>query len=154
MKHAVLILALSTAAHAGAVTLRDPGETPVEGRPVTLTLAADDGSPAAGLTVSARYRENAHEKLRSEQAIGTTDSSGNVEWRPERAGVVVIAWEGGRRNLSVLHDGPQPGAVVVSVLAGVILLGGSVLFFVQMLRKDRGRELMEEVADVGEPPST
>jgi hypothetical protein len=99
------------------------------------------------------YRENAHATLRREQPLGVTDSAGRLPWTPEQAGVVVLQWEGGDQRVSVLHDGIPAAAIAVMILAGLALLGGSVLFFVQMLRQPEP-PVIEETGRVGEPPST
>ena len=146
-----LILVLPAAASA-APELSMPEGHPVEGRAVTLRLA-DDGRPAPGLAVTAVYRENAHAAIRHEQAVGTTGADGSVSWTPESAGVVVLQWDGGSRNVSVLHGKTPAGGVLIALLAGLALLGGSVLFFIQMLRQPES-EIVEETEAIGEPPST
>ena len=125
----------------------EEGVSPMEGEPIALTFVRES-EPAAGLAVEALYRPNAHVVLRSTQAIGTTDSAGRVEWTPEKAGVVVISWEGGTHNVSVKHAHVPVLAVIIAVFAGVLLLGGSVLFFVQMMR-DGGSKF-----EAPESPST
>ena len=155
MKTRVLIssLVLSLALPAAATPTLSPLEAPpVQGKPTELVLT-DDGAPALGLTVTAVYRENAHESLRREQPVGATDTTGLVTWTPDAAGVVVLQWEGGSKNVSVRHDGVPFGGLLVAILAGLALLGGSVAFFLQMLRQP-GSELIEELEEHGEPPST
>lgn len=146
-----LLLVTLLALPAGAATLRTPEVDPLPDTPITLELVEEDGRPAVAYQVEARYRENAHETLRSTQEVGVTDLGGAVAWTPERPGVVVLAWskegvEGsaGSQNISVLHDGFPPLAILIAVFAGLLLLGGSVLFFLQMLREEKqpaGREM-------------
>lgn len=130
-----------------SVTL--PEDPFVDSQTATLTFTAGPG-PVAGLAVTANYRVNAHESLTVKQAIGTTNNEGQVQWTPEQAGVVVLEWEGGSKNVSVRHDGIPPMALIVAVLAGLLLLGGSVMFFVHMLR-DGGTGFAEPEE---QPPST
>jgi hypothetical protein len=154
MKAHHLMLVLSLAAPAAAAPSLEPPETaPVEGRTTGLSFSDEAGDPAPGLVITAVYRENAHASLRREQAVGTTDAAGRVDWTPEQAGVVVLQWEGGSRNVSVVHDGLPPAALLVALLAGLALLGGSVAFFAQMLRQPKP-EILDEVEEIGEPPST
>ena len=152
----VLLLGLVVARPAvSEVTVEVPTD-PVEGRPLVLTFT-DNGSPASGLEVTARSRDQAHEALRKEESLGATGADGTLSWTPRQPGVAVLAWEGGTHNLSVLHDGVPTGAVVIGLFAGLLLLGGSVLFFVAMLREKGGHrfeEMAREVEEVGEPPST
>lgn len=152
----VSAIALSLALTAAAGPTLSPREAaPVDGQAIELRLE-DDSVPAVGavgVAVTAVYRENAHARLRREQAVGVTDANGRVTWTPDAAGVVVLQWEGGSENVSVRHDGIPTGGLLVAILAGLALLGGSVLFFVQMLRQPDA-ELIDELEEYGEPPST
>ncbi len=50
----------------------------------------------------------------------------------------------GSKNISVVHDGFPPLAVLIALFAGLLLLGGSVTFFLQMMREQKepaGREM-------------
>lgn len=152
MRRLLLLLCATAAPLTAAPSLIAPVEAPVEGQPMVLSFR-DDGVPATGVSVTAVYRENAYAALRHEQSVGTTDGEGRVEWTPSSAGVVVLKWEGGAQNLSVVHDGPPVAGVVIALFAGLALIGGSVLFFVQMLRQPEP-EIMADVEEVGEPPST
>lgn len=145
----LLALAAPAAAQPNLLPLED---SPVVGQAVELRLEAAS-RPAVGVAVTAVYRENAHASLRREQAVGRTDGQGRVSWTPDAAGVVVLQWSGGSANVSVQHDGAPLGGVLVAILAGLALLGGSVLFFLQMLRQPDS-ELIEELEEYGEPPST
>lgn len=147
----VLLTLLATAV-AAAAELQPLDEGPIRGRSTTLSFV-DGDTPAAGLTVTATYRQGAHAVLQRVQEIGTTDGAGRVAWTPEQAGVVVLAWEGGTHNVSVLYGDIPPRSVAVAILAGLLLLGGSVYFFVQMIRTGRP-ELSREADELGEPPST
>jgi hypothetical protein len=121
------------------------------GTVTNLSFVEENGLPGVAYVVRARYRENAHESLRSTQELGTSDLAGAVAWTPERSGVVVLAWEkpgaegsAGSQNISVVHDGFPPGAIFIALFAGLLLLGGSVLFFLQMMREQKqpaGREM-------------
>lgn len=146
-----LLLALLVAPPLSAAELRPVESDPMPGTVTTLSFVEENGLPGVAYFVRARYRENAHETLRSTQELGTTDLAGEVAWTPERPGVVVLAWEkpgaegsAGSVNISVVHDGFPPGAILIAVFAGLLLLGGSVVFFLQMMRRDKapaGREL-------------
>lgn len=153
MRSLVFVVALSLALSAAAAPeLVEPGAHPVEGEATTLQLL-DGGAPAAGVSLTALYRKNAHDSLQHEQAVGTTGADGTVAWTPDSAGVVVLQWEEGQSQVSVLHSGTPVGGVLIALLAGLALLGGSVLFFVQMLRQPEP-EIVEETEEIGEPPST
>jgi len=143
---AELALAATLAGPAfGAVELVPLTAPPVEGRETVLTLR-DGGAPAAGVAVTAIYRENGYRTLRHEQEIGTTGSDGSLVWRPQRPGVVVLTWEGGSANVSVRFDGIPVSGVVVALVAGILLLGGSTYFFRAMLLE--GGELPPETRRV------
>lgn len=93
-----------------------------------------DGQPVSGVAVQAKYRQNALTTLQETQDIGKTDANGQVTWTPTQAGVVVLAWDGGSENVAVRYDGAPGLGIVVMILAGVLLLGGTFSFFLQMLR--------------------
>ena len=108
---------------------------PIEGQSVTLIFRAGD-APAADLGVKAIYRENATASIRRELDLGKTDSAGQLQWTPDAAGVVVLTWgeTEEKETLSVAYASTPAGAVIVAVFAGLLLLGGSALFFVLMMR--------------------
>lgn len=108
---------------------------PVAGEPVNMTLT-QDGAPAAGIAVRAAYRQNAHKRLQHQQEIGTSSASGTLSWTPEEPGVVVLSWEGGSKNVSVRHNGAPISGLLIAILAGLLLLGGTGFFFSQMLRQE------------------
>ena len=105
----------------------------VVGQPVTLTLRLKE-APAQGIELKAAYRENAHKALQHQQTIGRSAFDGTLRWVPEEAGVVVLSWEGGTKNISVFYDGVPISGVLVALLAGFLLLGGTIFFFIQMMR--------------------
>lgn len=111
-------------------------QTPVAQQPIELTLM-QQGQASAGLEITATYRQNAHAKLTHQQLIGTSDARGRLHWTPSEPGVVVLSWPGGSQNVSVLHPGVPFSGVLVAILAGLLLLGGTCFFLIQMLR---GRE--------------
>jgi len=121
----------------GAATLDPPAAQlkPVEGQTITLHFV-DDGEPAAAVTVEAQYRQNAHASLQHSQKIGTTSSDGTLRWTPSEPGVVALAWQGGGATIAVRHDGTPISGLLIALLAGILLLGGSVYFFVRMIATD------------------
>jgi hypothetical protein len=128
----VLVCAVSAAA-APAPELKITGDVVHQ---QTMTLRLEQAAlPAAGVAITASYRQNAHKKLQHVQQIGTTAADGTLRWEPAEPGVVVLAWEGGSRNVSVLHHGVPVAGVLVALIAGLLLLGGSVFFVLQMLRR-------------------
>ena len=140
-----LLLTLLLTATATAAELRPVEVDPMPETVTTLAFVEENGLPGVAYVVRARYRENAHETLQSTQELGTTDLAGEVAWTPERSGVVVLAWEkpgvegsAGSQNISVVYDGFPPLAIAIALFAGLLLLGGSVLFFLQMMREQKG----------------
>lgn len=90
--------------------------------------------PAPGVELQAHYRSNAHAALQHQQNLGRSDAQGLIHWTPKEAGVVVLKWNGGQHNVSVFYDGVPFSGVLVAVLAGLLLIGGTIFFFAQMLR--------------------
>jgi len=105
----------------------------VVARPLTLQLRQSE-QPAAGIEIRVAYRQNAHQALQHQQLIGPSDARGRIKWTPKEAGVVVMTWPGGHKNISVFYDGLPWSGLVVMLFAGFLLLGGTVFFFAQMLR--------------------
>jgi len=124
-----LLLMVGTGAPATLEKLPDSSEI-IEGKEVVLKF----NQP--GIEVKAKYRENAYEKLQHTQEIGKTSANGVLRWTPYQAGVVALSWEdGGEKNVSVLHDGAPLSGTAVMLVAGIILLGGTVRYFMQMLKQ-------------------
>jgi len=138
---AAMMLVLAAAAPPPA-TMADLAAGPVEGREVVLRFERD-AAPAAGVAVRARYRENAIAAIAHEQEVGVTGEDGTLVWVPEDAGVVVLSWEGGSRNVSVLHAGIPPLGVVIAVIAGILLLGGSVFSFFRLRAEEADFDVPE-----------
>lgn len=105
----------------------------INGQRVQMRLL-NKGQPVAGLEVQVAYRQNAHKDLQHTQRIGPSNAQGQIDWVPEEAGVVVISWPGGKKNISVFYDGLPWSGLLVMLLAGFLLLGGTTFFFTQMLR--------------------
>ncbi|MEM7245110.1 MAG: hypothetical protein AAF533_07185 [Acidobacteriota bacterium] len=139
------LLALLVVGVASATTLQEPPRL-VDGQSAALSFVTEAGAPASGVAVTAVYRENAHASLRKEVAVGTTNAAGRLDWTPEQAGVVVLSWDGGSRNVKVHHDGTPVLGVIIAALAGLLLVGGSAWFFASMLR--------QPTLDESIPPST
>lgn len=138
----LIVVALAVTAHAQS-TLTLSGDQLVEGRETILSVVDATGNPVAGIQVDALYRENAHPSIRHTQNVGKTEPDGTRTWVPDQAGVVVLRWTlpgaqepAGKLEVAVRHDGIPGAGIAVAVIAGFLLLGGSLRFLLQMLSSD------------------
>lgn len=139
-----LWIALLLGAAAGAQSkLTLSGDQLVEGRETILSVAGASGIPLAGVRIEATYRENAHPSICHTQNVGKTEPDGTRTWVPEQAGVVVLRWTlpgttapVDKLEVAVRHDGIPGAGIAVAVIAGFLLLGGSLRFLLQMLSTD------------------
>jgi hypothetical protein len=130
----LVAILMAAAPETAPVTLvLDESQHIVEGHAFELNLQRE-GSPVARVEVKANYRQNALESLQQTRTVGITDASGRVVWTPTQAGVVTLEWEGGTKNVAVRYDGAPGLGIVVMILAGILLLGGTICFFLQMAR--------------------
>jgi hypothetical protein len=126
------------AAAQGSIVLRT--QYPVQKQATWILVQSDDGSPVAGALVSATYRPGSNVSQLTE--IGTTDRTGRVEWIPVDAGIVEITAAHpdslislqASTNTSVKFASPPISGIIIMVLAGVLLIGGSAVRFTRYIR--------------------
>lgn len=139
-----VLAALSAAAwFAGACRAGiELGEAFPTAREQTLISIFDqDGEPVPGAAVTATYRPGS--RVSRTDDLGKTAAAGTIEWTPRKAGIVTLraiwtAADGSERsafiNTSVRYDPAPVSGIVVLVIAGVVLLGGSVERICALLR--------------------
>ncbi len=136
----LLILASTNAAWGeSSIVLRT--QYPVQGERTELYIQDDEGNPVTGAEVDVTYRPGS--SVEETAAVGVTGKSGRIIWYPAAAGIVTLtaSWrsEGGdtvttSANFSVKFASTPVGGVVIMLLAGLLLVGGSVVRILRVLR--------------------
>lgn len=136
----ILAAPVTRAAAAGRIDTGD--QYPVVGKETIIHVRDSSGRLIEGALIDITYRpESQVEKLVS---LGATNQAGIVRWTPEDAGVVTIAasWTEndstvatGTRNVSVRFASLPVNGLAIMILAGLLLLGGSAVHFIRLLRE-------------------
>lgn len=114
---------------------------PIEGERTELYIQDDTGGPVPGASVRATYRPGSSVEEISE--IGITGKSGRVNWTPAIAGIVTLAatWSTAAgdtvtasANVSVKFRSTPAGGILIMLLAGLLLVGGSAVRILRVLR--------------------
>jgi hypothetical protein len=129
---------LGTAAAQGTIMLRT--QFPTQHRPTWVQVQSNGGRPAEGVQVSATYRPGSNVSRHSE--IGRTDSAGRVEWTPKEAGIVELSAQYPDSldpiqtsiHVSVRFASPPASGILIMLVAGILLIGGSIFRFIQYMR--------------------
>jgi hypothetical protein len=132
----IIIVSLLASAATADVVLRE--KYPTEGENTELFIQADDGTPVSGAAVTVVYRPGS--SVEATEAVGTTGPSGRLAWTPQTAGIASVnaVWDGGdtSANVSVKFGGAPAGGLIIMVLAGLLLVGGSVVRIMRVLRTE------------------
>jgi len=132
----VVVVSLLAGAASADVVLRE--KYPTEGENTELFIQADDGTPVSGAAVTVTYRPGS--SVEATETVGTTGPSGRLAWMPQTAGIASVnaVWDGGdtSANVSVKFGGAPAGGLLIMVLAGLLLVGGSVLRITRLLRTE------------------
>ncbi len=121
--------ALTTLANANSLTIRD--QFPTRGEATSIILQDADGLPVVGALVEAVYRPGS--SVSQHANLGTTGTGGSLGWTPTEAGLVTLTatWGEGTAaksaslNVSVRFDSVPKMGLIIMVLAGLVLVGGS-----------------------------
>lgn len=122
----------------GSIVLRT--QYPVQNQATWILVQSDTGRPVAGAVVSATYRPGSSVSRLTE--IGATDGTGRIEWIPVDAGIVSITAVHpdsltpiqASTNISVKFSSPPISGIIIMLVAGILLLGGSIVRFTRYLR--------------------
>jgi hypothetical protein len=137
----VILLACGYGSAAAQGTIVLQTQFPVQKEKTRILVQAQNGDPVAGARVSATYRPGS--RVEEESEVGTTDAGGSVEWIPKEAGIVSIsaAFSGAdgndlqlQTNVSVKFASTPMSGVLIMLLAGTLLIGGSIVRFVKYMR--------------------
>ena len=132
----IVIVSLLAGAASADVVLRE--KYPTEGENTELFIQADDGTPVSGAAVTVVYRPGS--SVEATEAVGTTGPSGRLAWTPQTAGIAAVnaVWDGGdtSANVSVKFGGAPAGGLIIMVFAGLLLVGGSIVRIMRVLRTE------------------
>jgi hypothetical protein len=98
-------------------------------------LADEAGRPLAGVELTVTYRPGS--RVSRSVSLGRTDARGEVTWTPEDAGLASLESAGERpqsKAVSVRFDGVPWKGLAVMIVAGWLLVGGSIRRFVTILK--------------------
>jgi len=128
-----------TADAQGSVVIES--EFPTQDQPVRVHIAHDDGSPVSGASVSVTYRPGSSvERL---EPIGVSAEDGGIDWVPSEAGIanVTATWtDAGQSEIaaassvSIRYGSPPLGGIVIMVVAGILLVLGSIVRVFNLIR--------------------
>ncbi|NIM20661.1 MAG: hypothetical protein GTO51_10610 [Candidatus Latescibacteria bacterium] len=125
---------------ASQVTISLQSDYPVHQEKTRILVVSEDGTPVIGAVVRATYRPGS--RVSTESEIGMTDDAGSVDWIPQSAGIVTLsatrtAGDSGEfsvtKTVSVKFASTPAGGILIMILAGILLIGGSVYRFTRYL---------------------
>ena len=92
--------------------------------------------PVSGAKVAVTYRPGSSVELTEE--VGTTGPGGRLVWTPTTAGIALISatWDGGETstNISVKFASVPAGGLIIMILAGLLLVGGSAVRIIRVMK--------------------
>ncbi len=109
---------------------------PTQFKNTRILVHTPEGNPVFGALVKVTYRPGSRVEVISD--IGETDEAGGVNWAPDDVGIVTISahWlgdDGGERtaatNISVKYASTPMSGILIMLLAGILLIGGSIYRF-------------------------
>ena len=143
-RHVRWIAALVVLAAGSALALPAAGEIvlrqkyPTQGNETQVFVQDDGGIPVSGAKVTVTYRPGS--SVEETLEIGMTTAGGRLEWTPDKAGIATLnaSWEGGTTstNVSVKFPRTPLGGMIIMILAGLLLLGGSAVRITIVLRSE------------------
>ena len=136
MRKSALFLILCALPALAFAQIRLSEEQPVQGQPVTVTLAQDDSM----LIIT--YRPNSSVARTDTLHAGRPVTA--FRWTPRKAGVVSLSTSTASRNVSVRFRGLSVTGILVMAVAATLLFGGAAFAF-RILFKD---EEEDETLDI------
>jgi hypothetical protein len=135
----ICLISASTALADSSIVLRNL--YPVEGERTELYIQDDEGNSVPGAEITATYRPGS--SVENTSIVGSTGKSGRITWIPATAGIVTLSasWESATgdtvttsANVSVRFSSTPAGGLIIMVLAGLLLVGGSVVRILRVVR--------------------
>lgn len=135
-----LTLALFCCVTAASADVLIESHYPVKGVPVDVRVTDDNGNPVSGATIEVTYRPGS--SVERTEPIGSS-SGGLVQWTPSEAGIATVtaSWTvagentaTSSTNVSVKFSSPPLDGILIMVVAGLLLVVGSVIRVANLLR--------------------
>ena len=113
---------------------------PVKGEATAIRVLDENGTPVSGAELEVTYRPGS--SVARTEPIGRS-ATGAVEWTPQEAGIATITatWVGSdlaeassTTNVSVKFRSPPIGGILIMIVAGLLLVVGSVIRVANLLR--------------------
>ena len=136
---AALVWGAGDAAAQGSVVVEE--RFPTQEAKVHLFVVDQAGEPVAGASIEVTYRPGS--SVQRVETIGKSGHSGGIDWVPAEAGIATIraAWTGPDRSemvattdVSVRFRSPPISGILVMIIAGVVLVVGSVIRMYNVIR--------------------
>jgi hypothetical protein len=135
---ASLLMSAVTAAKAEAELVIE-NHFPVKGESVGIRVLDEAGNPVSGATVEVVYRPGS--SVQKTEVVGSS-TAGSVQWTPAEAGIATITakWAADQgeatttANVSVKFSGPPLDGILIMIIAGLLLVVGSVIRVLNLLR--------------------
>ncbi len=114
---------------------------PTKGEEVRLIVMDPSGQPVAGARIEVTYRPGS--SVSSVEAIGRSGQDGGIDWVPTEAGIATLTavWTGFDRaemvatvDVSVRFRSPPIAGILIMIIAGLVLVVGSVIRMVNVVR--------------------
>jgi hypothetical protein len=136
---AALVWGAGDAAAQGSVVVEE--RFPTQEERVRLFVVDQAGKPVAGASIEVTYRPES--SVRRIETIGKSGQSGSIDWVPTEAGIATLkaAWTGPDRSemiatadVSVRFRSPPIGGILIMIIAGIVLVVGSVIRMYNVIR--------------------
>jgi len=134
-----LVWGAGDAAAQGSIIVKK--KFPTQDEEVRLVVMDSSGRPVAGARVEVTYRPGS--SVRSVEAIGRSGQDGGIAWVPTEAGIATLTavWTDSDRSevvaiadVSVRFRSPPIAGILVMIIAGLVLVVGSVIRMVNVVR--------------------
>lgn len=117
---------------------------PGQGESVRIHVNGESGTPVAGATVEVTYRPGS--SVERIESVGVSAVDGGLEWTPAEAGLATInaTWKAadgadatGTATVSVRYTSPPITGIFIMVVAGILLVVGSIIRMFNLIRTPR-----------------
>lgn len=114
---------------------------PVQDEQTRIHVTDSSGAPITGANVMVTYRPGS--SVSREDVVGKSGADGALAWTPQQAGIATITatWHEGSEaditssaTVSVKFASPPAGGILIMIVAGLLLIVGSVVRVTKLIR--------------------
>lgn len=114
---------------------------PVQDEQTQIRVVDENGSPVEGANVEVTYRPGS--SVTRTDPVGQSGSDGEIAWVPQQAGIATITatWLDAEQEevtssatVSVKFRAPPVDGIVIMIVAGLLLIVGSIVRITKLLR--------------------